>query len=370
MPQIDRRTLLAGAASLALAPCLAQAQQAPAAGPVLETMAVSRDVLWNGITITPGGRRFVALPNWLGPSAGAGEIGQDGVLRPWPGNAWNRWSPGGDASQALVSVNAVRLNPAGDELWVVDAGAPLGGQRLPGGSKLAVFDVASGAVKQVHSLERVFEEPNAAPNDIRFHGGHVFISESGVGSIVMLDLASGALRRLLVRHPLLVMDAEKRPVRVDGVPLKNAAGKPFGTHANQLEVSPDGRWFYIQPLNGGLSRIEAALLTDPSASPAALAAGLQFWVDTPPLSGTAIDADGVLYLNAINDRSIRRLTPNGTMQTILQDDRLRWADAPWLTPDGYLWLPIAQLGWTPMLNGGTSRIAWPTPLFRLRVRGA
>ncbi|MCK0209608.1 major royal jelly family protein [Starkeya koreensis] len=373
MMTIDRRRLLLSSAALALAPTLANlvSRSAAAAGAdPLETMAESKDTLWNGITITPDGRKFVALPNWLGPSAGAGEIGKDGVLRPWPGNEWNAWKPESDPTKTLVSVNAVRLNPKGDELWVVDSGAPLGGKRLPGGSKLVVFDVATGAVKKVHALEGIFEEPNAAPNDIRIHGNHAFVSESGVGSIVLLDLTTDKLRRVLVKNPLLVMDPAKRPVVIDGQPLKNAAGKPFGTNANQLEVSPDGRWFYIQPLNGGMSRIEVALLTDPSASEAQLTEGLKFFAETPPLSGTAIDAKGNLYLNSVNDRSIKKLTPEGTLSTVLSDPRLRWADAPWITPDGYLWLPIAQLGWTPMLNGGTSKLEWPSPLYRMRLPAA
>jgi sugar lactone lactonase YvrE len=363
---MDRRSLMTGSVAT-LAVARLTTAHAQAAKDPLETMALSKDTIWNGITITPDGRRFVALPSWLGPSAGAGEIGRDGVLRPWPGNGWNAWKAGGDGAKALVNVNAVRLNPRGDELWVVDAGAALGGARLPGGSKLVVFDVATGRVKKIHFLESLFAEPNAAPNDVRFYGHHAFISESGVGSIVLLDLRTDRLRRVLVRNPLLVADPVHRPVLIEGKVMRTANGAPFLSNANQLEVSPDGRWFYIQPLNGGMSRIEVALLTDPGASEEQLTAGLKFWVDTPPLSGTAIDAKGNLYLNSINDRSIKRVTPQGRMTTILTDPRIRWADAPWLTPDGYLWLPIAQLGWTPAMNGGVSKIQWPTPLYRMKV---
>jgi sugar lactone lactonase YvrE len=333
----------------------------------LETVATSPDTLWNGVAVTPAGRIFVSLPNWLGPSAGVGEIGSDGKLRPWPGTEWNRWRADGNAATSFVSVNAIRLSPKGDELWVVDSGAPLGGTQLPGGAKLVAFDVQTGAAKKVYPLGEVLGEAKAAPNDMRFAGDHVIISEHGVGSIIVVDLGSGRARRVLVRHPLLVLDPN-RPVRIEGEVLKAPNGKPFGTNANQLEVSPDGRWLYIQPLNGGMARIETALLTDESASPERLAEGLEFWVDTPPLSGTAIDAEGNLYLNSINDRSIRKLTPDGVMETLITDPSLRWADAPWLTDDGFLWVPVAQLGWTPMLNGGVSKIEWPTPLLRLRVR--
>lgn len=364
MSNIDRRTMMLGSAAV-----LAAMGSAVAAPDPLETMAVNQTTLWNGVARTPKGRIFVSLPNWLGPAAGAGEVGADGVLRPWPGNEWNRWQPGTDGSNALVSVNAIRLNLKGDELWVLDAGAPLNGQRLPGGAKLVVFDVASGATKKVIPLGDVLEEPKAAANDIRFHGNYAFMSESGVGSILVLDLRTDKVRRLLIRHPLLVMDP-KREVKVDGAALKSPNGNPFGTNANQLEVSPDGRWFYIQPLNGGMARIEVSNLLDEKISPEKLAESLKPWVDTPPLSGTAIDRNGNLYLNCINDRTIRKLTPEGKMETIVTDTRLRWADAPWLTDDGWLWLPIAQLGWTPMLNNGQSRITWPTQIFRTRVFGA
>lgn len=333
----------------------------------LEVVATSPDKLWNGVAVTPKGRIFVSLPNWLGPSAGVGEVGRDGVLRPWPNNEWNAWAAGGDAAKALVSVNAIRLDPAGEVLWVVDSGAPLGGARQPGGAKLVGFDVETGAVEAVHQLGDVLGEPRAAPNDVRFYGDHAFFSEHGVGSVVVLDMKSGKAWRVLVRHPLLTMDPN-RPVKIDGEVLKAPSGAPFGTHANQLEVSPDGRWSYIQPLNGGLARIEVKDLLNEELSAEQLAAALKPWVDTPPLSGTAIDKDGVIYLNAINDRSIRRLKPDGTMETVISDAPLRWPDAPWITDDGYLWIPVAQLGWTPMLNGGVSKIDWPTPLFRIRVR--
>jgi len=72
--------MIGSAATLAFSHLSGGAQ---AANDPLETMAVSKDTIWNGITITPDGRRFVALPNWLGLSAGAGEIGKDGVLRPY-----------------------------------------------------------------------------------------------------------------------------------------------------------------------------------------------------------------------------------------------------------------------------------------------
>ncbi len=49
---------------------------------------------------------------------------------------------------------------------------------------------------------------------------------------------------------------------VDGAVLNVPSWRPFGSAANQLEVSPDGRWLYIQALNGAMSRIPFTLLTE------------------------------------------------------------------------------------------------------------
>ncbi|HEY8358763.1 MAG TPA: hypothetical protein VIL30_15000 [Ramlibacter sp.] len=64
-----------------------------------------------------------------------------------------------------------------------------------------VFHVASGEVKRVHPIKHLFAEPNAAPNDIRFRRRHAFILESGVGSIVVLNLDTRSLRRVLPAPP-------------------------------------------------------------------------------------------------------------------------------------------------------------------------
>ena len=358
---LGRRGFLAAATASLAQPAAAQADR-------LEEMGRSDRVIWNGVVLTPGPapRIFLALPNWMGPSPGVGELGPDGVLRPWPGNGWNAWAPGGEAGRAMVSVNAVRLDPRGEELWVVDAGAPFGSQRLAGGAKILRFGVTDGSLRGVIPLDDVLEDPRAAPNDIRFSGGHAYLTESGAGSLLVLNLETGRLRRVLARHALLLGDP-KRQIRMDGRPLVLPNGAPFAGHANQLEVSPDNRWLYVQPINGGLARIATRDLDDATLGADAIAARLEPWLDTPPLSGTAIDPEGNLYMNAINDCAILRASPDRRVGTVIADPRLQWADAPWLTADRWLWTPAAQLGRLPMFRGGQSAIEWPMRLFRVGV---
>ena len=263
-----RRGLLTAAAAALALPAAAQ-------GGRLEEMGRSDGVIWNGVALTPAPatRIFLALPNWAGPSPGVGELGPDGVLRPWPGNAWNTWLPGADPASAMVSVNAIRLDPRGEELWVVDAGAPFGAPRVPGGAKILRFAVADGALRGVTPLDAVLEDPRAAPNDIRFGAGYAYLTDSGAGALLVMDLGTGRLRRVLARHPLL-LGSPARQIRMDGRPLTFPNGAPFVGHANQLEVSPDHRWLYVQPINGGLARIATRDLHDATLGADVLAARL------------------------------------------------------------------------------------------------
>ena len=48
---------------------------------------------------------------------------------------------------------------------------------------------------------------------------------------------------------------------------------------------------------------------------------------TPSTGGTAIDAQGNIYVSDTQRQSILRVSANGTMETLVQDPRLLWVDA-------------------------------------------
>lgn len=100
--------------------------------------------------------------------------------------------------------------------------------------------------------------------------------------MIVLDLASGQARRVLDRHPSTVSD---RPVSAEGKPMHGPDGKPLHIHADQLEMSPDGRWFYYQPSSGRMSRIETRYLDEPSLPGAEFARHVETFADTPSTGG-------------------------------------------------------------------------------------
>ena len=55
------------------------------------------------------------------------------------------------------------------------------------------------------------------------------------------------------------------------------------------------------------------------------------------------------------------------MTTLAQNPRLVWVDALWITPDGRLWMPAAQMDRTPSFNNGKMSVAYPMQVFTVKI---
>jgi hypothetical protein len=286
------------------------------------------------------------------------ELSHDGTAQPSPDAAWNSWQEGADAAYTFVRVNVLRIG-LDQQLWVVDTGAHgFGGNVIPGGVKIVVINRQTNRVSRLYRLDSVTSAKSYI-DDIRFHGQLAYITNAGIPGLIVLDLESGNARRVLDHHQ---STTDERPMLASGKVMRTANGKEVRVHADQLEVSPDGKYLYFQPCSGPLYRIETRFLDDASIPPAELARHVEHWVDTPTTGGTAIDAHGNIYLSDVNKRSILKITPAGGVTTLIQDSRLDWADAMWIDQQGYLWIPAAQLDQIAPFQGGVSRVNFPVSL--------
>ncbi|MFJ6169303.1 SMP-30/gluconolactonase/LRE family protein [Micromonospora orduensis] len=323
------------------------------------TSVRAEDRVCTGVT-TLRGRVFLSYPSADGPGVQVAEALPDGGRRPYPDAAWNR--EGQSADGAFVHVNGLRAGPD-NKLWIVDSGAPqIGGRQVPGGARLIVVDVDGDRVERIHRLDEAVR-PDSYVDDVRFHGGTAYLTDAGAPGLIVLDLDSGRCRRVLDGHPSTVGGT----LVADGRALRDPTGAEVRVHADQLEVSPDGRWLYYQPASGGMSRIDTRSLDDPTVSADELARRVQRWCDTPSTGGTAIDADGTIYLSDVERRRILALAPDGGVRTLVDDPRLSWVDAMWLDTDGHLWMPAAQLHLTAGLNGGHAAVDYPVRIYRMPV---
>jgi sugar lactone lactonase YvrE len=325
--------------------------------------AYQLDRVCTGVTTTADGWCFVSFPSADRPGVQVAQIAPDGSMRPYPDETWNQVREDHDPAGAFVGVNALRIGPDG-HLWIVDSGAAgLGGRSVPWGPRLIVVDTGLDEVIDVYELGRVTRQDSYV-DDIRFNGDLVYITDAGAPGLIVLDRASGDLRRVLDNHPGTV---DRRPLSADGQILRDRHGDELRVHADQLEVSPDGEYLYFQPASGPMSRIETRWLDDATVPAGSLAERVEPWLDTPTTGGTAIDEDGVMYLGDAERRRILRIQPDRQTDTLIADPRLIWSDAMWIDGDGFLWIPAAQLNRAAGLAGGEQSIEYPVRIFKMRI---
>ncbi len=356
-------SLLAGACSSPPEHSQQATPKPPAASPATGSLQAvyQGNVPWTGIAVSDAGRAFVLYPRLAGEAGLRVAEMRDGQPVPYPDAAWNAWRPGQPTAHTFVRVNSLRIGPDG-LLWVVDTGTPrMGGRVLPGGPKLVAVDLTTNQVARVIPLDKVLHAGSFV-DDVRFQGPTIYLTDAGEPALIVLDKTTGEGRRVLERD---ASTTARRPLYAEGQPLTSPTGQPVLVHADQLEVSPDGKYLYFQPVPGPLSRVETRFLRDPHLAAAELSRRVQPFYPTPTTGGTAIDAAGNLYVTDVDKKRILRITPAGRASTLVQDERLIWADALWLDQLGNLWIPAAQLNRQAGLHGGISTFKPPVYIYKL-----
>lgn len=342
----------------------------PKPGELVE-VASSDGQLWTGVAVSDAGRVFVCCPRWVGSLKWSViEILASGRQVPFPDADSNRWKPGvlmPTAADAWVCVQSVRCE--GDELWVLDAGNPSFSGIVGPAAKLVVVELRSNRIKRKYPFHLPAVERNSYLNDLRLDRAHrvAYITDSGLGAIVVLDLETGQQRRVLADHPSTKAEADVVPT-VEGRRLISARGagdQPLAVHADGLALDPTGTWLYWQALTARtLWRAPTAVLADPARTPEEVAAAVEKVGPTLVTDGIEFGPDGTLYLTAVEENAIVARRPDGTLEWLVTDPRLAWPDSIALARDGSLWITTSQLHRTPLIAGVTGLPRTPYLLLR------
>lgn len=321
------------------------------------------NAITNGVAIAPGGRIFLVIAKQKGQDVPQLAEYVGGQLKPYPDASWNGWKPGSDATHMWVHANSVRFGPDGT-LWVVDFGSPgLGESEVKHGPKLVAMNIATGQVTNIVYLDSVVKSSSAV-DDVRFDGDHAYLTDAGWPGLIVVHMPDGKLRRVLNDQPSVTA---QKPLRAEGHELQDKHGKPIYFHADQLEVSPDGKLLYWQPCSGPTSVIETRYLNDEAMPDSERAKHVRLFLNNGTAGGTAIDAKGNLYVSDTEHDAVLKVSPEGKAETLVQDPRLVWVDAMWITPDGRLWMPAAQMSHTPSFNDGKSEVHYPMQVFTVPI---
>ena len=329
----------------------------------LELVATS-DTIWNGVAVSDDDRVFVLFPHNEGyPGTRIGEL-KNGKVTPYPTRAWNAWTKEGDpAKMAFVRTNSLRFGPDG-LLWVVDTGTPKSdAPPIENGPKLLAFDIAKNQLVKSIPLDKYVKRKSFV-DDLRFHGDMIYVTDAGAPGLILLNQKTGVGRRVLDGD---TSTTARRPMLGEGKKMVKPDGSDVKLHADQMEVLPDGKYYYFQTAAGPMYRVETQYLDDPKISSAELAKKVTYFFNSPTCGGTAIDAAGNLYVADANEKRILKVTPAGQSSVLVQDPRLIWADAMWIDHAGSLWIPVPQMNRTAGFQKGVETVAFPVKLFKMPI---
>jgi sugar lactone lactonase YvrE len=369
------------AAMLLLAPTAAAAQGITITSdkPLdkLEAVAIFRDAMPTGVTVSRHGRIFVNFPRW-GDKVPytVGEIKQ-GLTVPYPDAEINRQDDA-DAAHHFISVQSVVID-AEDRLWVLDTGSPLMKGTVPNGPKLVAIDLATNKVLRTILLPPAVAGPKSYMNDVRFDlsvgaAGFAYITDSsaaGPNGIVVVDLATGHSWRKLDNHPstrpepgfIGIAEGEPMYTREPGQPRK-----PFLIGVDGIALSADGSRLFYCPLSGRkLYSVSTAALRNPHLSAAQTAATVRMVSGKGASDGLESDTAGNVYAGDYETDSIHVIAPDGTLKLLTHDPTLLWPDTMSLADDGYLYVISNQLERQALFHDGSDFREKPYLLFRVKV---
>lgn len=333
----------------------------------LEQVATFPTQQVTGIGVSPkSGRIFVNFPDWSDPhGVSVAELGKNEELIPFPDASWNTAT--GDPAQRWVCVQSVVVDDE-DNLWILDPASPKMEGVVPGGAKLVKVDLKTNQVAQVIVFDAQIASEKSYLNDVRIDtaGQAAFITESGEGSLVVVDLKMGKARRLLKGAACTA--AEKTEIVVDGIkPTDAKTGKTPAIAADGIALDVKTGTLYFHALTGHtLYRVSTADLENKSLTEKDLVAKVSKVATTPKPDGMLETPSGKILLTAIEEDGIIELDPKtGESKVVIRDKRLQWPDTLAWGPDGSLYVTTSQIHRMPKNNGGVSKQEGPFGVFKI-----
>jgi sugar lactone lactonase YvrE len=290
------------------------------------------------VAVSADGRLFASLHPEARPRMKIVEI-VDGAPRPWPNDAFQS---GAGEPRWFRNVISLRIDRQ-QRLWTLDNGEH---GLHPG--RLLGFSLKTGEVVHEYEFPRALAGLGSHLNDFQVSadGKFIYIAEASffakTPAIIVYDVQRQAARRLLEGHPSVV--AEKFTPVVQGRRMVAFGLVSIRPGVDSIALDPAGEWLYFAPVTSlHMYRARTADLRNEQLSAAELAARVETWAEKTMSDGITMDTSGNLYLTDPEHSAIVRLKPDGTLETLMKDDTLRWPDGFSWGPDGWLYVSCSAL---------------------------
>ena len=309
------------------------------------TQVASSTVQWTGVTLSQLGKVFACFPRMeVDTIPYSVAVVNGNQITPFPNATWNTWNRSLSPQDHFICVQSVYVDDQ-NNVWVLDPASPQMQGVIKGGAKLLKFDSTTGDLLQ----RIIFEDetvvyPTSYLNDIRVDTQKqvAYITDSGQGGIVVVNLATAKARRLLGLDAST--KSEGTVIVAEGRTYRTQSGKVPSTDSDGIALNPQRTHLYWHALTGrSLYRIPTDALLNESLTAAQVSAQVEKVADTEPTDGMIFDPSGNLYISAIQQNAVIRIRPDGTQERMVQDALLKWPDTFALGPDGRLYVTSSQL---------------------------
>jgi sugar lactone lactonase YvrE len=254
-----------------------------------------------------------------------------------------------------------------NRLWVIDHG-----NHGFVGANLTAFDLATGDVVHEYTFDSHVGEWASFLNDLTISpdGKHVYVADvSFFGKnpgLVVYDVEEGEAWRVLEDHPSVVAQdwIIENPVKTMTFFGGLMALKPG---VDGIVINAEGTFLYYGAMtHDGLFRVPTSVLHDVSVAPDVVAEAVERVGDKPLSDGLSIDVEGNVYITDVEHGGVARMKPDGTLQTLIKSERVRWADGISYGGDGYYYFTDSAI--PDQMLQSTSHIASAAPYYLYRFK--
>lgn len=358
-----RLTLCSVAMAALFTGSAASAQQ-----PKLQAVYSDNTYQFTGVAVSAKGRLFVTYPRWSKTyKYGVVEVLPNGKAKPYPDAEMNQWQPGQNGLNKWVCVQTAYVDD-NDYLYIVDPAAPMLAKVVGNAAKVVKFNLNTNSIERIYRFNGTIDNSSYL-NDIRVDTKKqvAYLTNSGTGGIVILDLKTGKSRQVLQSHKSVHPDPNSKFI-IDGRQLKKQ-GQPVVFNSDGIALSPDGSWLYYKTITDKkLYRIKTASLLNEKLTPQQLGGEVQYLGEVTYTDGMEFDKKGNLYLGDMVNYRMVKISPQLKSGTWFKSKDLIWPDTYSISKDDqYIYITTSQIQKQPDYNEGVNKRTSPYMVYKVKL---
>lgn len=184
--------------------------------------------------------------------------------------------------------------------------------------------------------------------------------------LVVYDVTQETAWRVLEDHPSvypqdwIIRNPIKEMVFFGGI----IALKPG---IDGIALDKNDEWLYYAAMtHDGLYRIHTENLKNRTLSATEMAAKVEYFSPKPLNDGLSIDLEGNIYITDVEHEGVAVVNQARQLETLLRDERIRWADALTFGPDGWLYVADSVIPEQMLQSKANMAAAAPYYIFRFK----